>query len=105
MVKRLKRRYVVVKAEPRIRGDLLTKAINSSYRELFGVHGLAISGFRVMKIYDDGVAIIRCFLENLPKLLLATAAITELDGRPTAVRTLMISGSMKKAKEVAESYV
>ena len=106
MAKRLKRRYVVVMAEPRLSGESIVKAVKSSYRELFGSFGLAISGFKVMRIYrDEGLAIIRCFLKHLPNLLLATASVTKLDGEDAAIRTLAISGTMKKAKEVAESYL
>ncbi|RLG01410.1 MAG: hypothetical protein DRN49_01370 [Thaumarchaeota archaeon] len=106
MAKRLKRRYVVIMAEPRLSGDSLVNAVRSSYRELFGVFGLAISGFKAMKVYkNEGVAIIRCFLKYLPNLLLATASVTKLNGENVALRTLIISGTMKRAKEVAETYL
>ena len=106
MAKRLKRRYVVIMAEPRLSGDNLVNAVRSSYRELFGVFGLAISGFKAMKVYkNEGVAIIRCFLKYLPNLLLATASVTKLNGENVALRTLIISGTMKRAKEVAETYL
>jgi len=103
LAKRLKRRYVVVMAEPRLSGESVVKAVKSSYRELFGSFGLAISGFKVMRVYrDEGVG---CFLKHLPNLLLATASVTKLDGEDAAIRTLVISGTMKKAKEIAESYL
>jgi len=93
-------------AEPRLSGDSLVNAVRSSYRELFGVFGLAISGFKAMKVYkNEGVAIIRCFLKYLPNLLLATASVTKLNGENVALRTLIISGTMKRAKEVAETYL
>ena len=106
MAKRLKRRYVVIMAEPRLPGDSIVNAVKSSYRELFGLFGLAVSGFKVMKVYrDEGVAIIRCFLKYLPNLLLATASVTKLDREDIAIRTLIISGTMRRAKEVADTYL
>jgi len=106
LAKRLKRRYVVIMAEPRLPGDSIVNAVKSSYRELFGLFGLAVSGFKVMKVYrDEGVAIIRCFLKYLPNLLLATASVTKLNGEDVAIRTLIISGTMRKAKEVADTYL
>jgi len=105
LAKRLKKRYVVVMAEPKFSGDSIVNAVESSYRELFGSFGLAISGFKTMKIYKDrGVVIFRCFLKYLPNLLLATASVTRLDGRSAAIRTLAISGTMRRAKEVAKTY-
>ena len=46
MAKRLKRRYVVIMAEPRLPGDSIVNAVKSSYRELFGLFGLAVSDLK-----------------------------------------------------------
>ncbi len=100
MIKRVKKRYVAFSSEPKASPNVLFKAILSSYRELFGITGLASADLKPAKSYQEkGVVIVRCVLTFVPHLLLAASSITSLNGNRAAVRALAISGTMKRIKE------
>ena len=99
MARRPKKRYVVVKAEPDMPREKIFEAVREAYRELFGALGLAEAELRAYKSRD--FTIIRCDLNALPKLLLATAAVTHIDEKPVALRVLLVSGTLRRAREAA----
>ncbi len=98
MVVKPKRRYVAVKAEPEVPPEEVFKVIREKFAELFGLVGVAEADLRFYKFRDT--AIIRCRLESLPKLLFSTAIVKEINGIPTVLRTIRISGTMRKLKEM-----
>lgn len=101
MAKRPKRRYVAFRAEPEASAEKVFNAIRETYRELFGVFGLAEAALKHYKAY--GEVVVGCSLESLPRLLLASAAVTEIDNTPSALRILLISGTLRRVRE--ESYL
>lgn len=100
MVRRRRRRYVLISSDPRNDPIQVAKSILTSYKVLFGIFDLASSDLKVIKNYPDkGMIILRCSLDHVPKLLLATAFVRRLNSDPVALRTLTISGTMKKIRE------
>ena len=97
MVVKPKTRYVLVKAEPNATAEKIFEEVRGKYREIFGLMGVAEADLRLYKIKD--AAVIRCRLETVPKLLFSTALISEINGVPSAIRTLRISGTLKSLRE------
>lgn len=97
----VKKRYVVVVADPEAEQGEVYKAVRSAYSELFGAMGLAEAELKPFRSRGRA-AIIRCRLEALSRLLLATAAVTRVGGRPTALRVILVSGTLRRAREAAE---
>ncbi len=97
MVVRPKKRYVEVEAEPELPPEKIFEAVKERYVWLFGLMGLVEADLKLYKIRDK--AVIRCRLESLPKLLFSTAMIKEVEGTPTAVRTIRVSGTIRSLKE------
>jgi len=96
LTKRIKKRYLAVIAEPRAEPDEMMHAIISSYEDLFGKFGLASAGIKLVKSYPSkGILIVRCFLDSLPRLILALASITKIGEERTALRIISISGTIK----------
>jgi len=96
LAKRIKKRYLAIASEPRQPPSKMMKALITSYEELFGKLGLASAGLKLIRGYqDEGLIIVRCTLESLPKTLLAAASIRELEGRETVFRVLAVSGTIR----------
>lgn len=97
---RRKERYVAIASDPQASPSKLANVIISAYKDLFGVLGLASARLKLVKTYPDmGVAIFKCALEHLPRLLLAVSTVTELNGEPAALRIIIVSGTIRKVKE------
>ena len=101
MARRLKKRYVALRAEPEAPAEKVFNAIRETYLELFGVLGLAEASLKHYKAY--GKVVVGCSLRSLPRLLLASAAVTKIDDTPSALRVLLISGTLRRVRE--ESYL
>ena len=99
-MKRVKKRYVAFSSEPKFSPIEIFRAVQASYRELFGLTGLASADLKLAKGYqEEGIAIIRCALKSVPRLFLAGAAVTKIRGERAAVRALTMSGTIKKVKK------
>ena len=104
MTRRVKKRYIALSSEPKTSPEILSKAVVSSYVELFGILGLSSAHLKSVRSYPDrGIVVIQCALESVPRLLLAAAAITQVNSDRIAVRVLTISGTLKSIKEKLKS--
>lgn len=101
LVRRLKKRYVALRAEPEAPAEKVFNTIRETYLELFGVLGLIEASLKHYKA--RGKVVIRCSLGSLPKLLLASAAVTKIDNVPSALRVLLMSGTLRRVRE--DSYL
>lgn len=95
MARRMKKRYLLIFSEPIHNPEKVAEVIRSSYRILFGELGLASSGLKLIRGYEDGVAILRCALDSLPRAILAAATVTEIDGSGAALRVMAVSGTIR----------
>lgn len=96
MAKRVKKRYLAIVSEPKQSPSKIMKALISSYEELFGKLGLASADLKLIRGYQgEGLVVVRCTLESLPKVLLAAASVRELEGNEVAFRVLAVSGTIK----------
>jgi len=96
LARRMKRRYLLIFSEPSHHPEKVAEAVRSSYRSLFGELGLASSDLKLIRGYErEGAVIFRCALDSLPRAILATATVTEIDGAEAALRVLAVSGTMR----------
>ncbi|MCX8187409.1 MAG: Rpp14/Pop5 family protein [Nitrososphaeria archaeon] len=99
-MRRYRKRYVLISSDPQKDPNQIAKSIFTSYRILFGIFGLASADLKIARSYPDmGMIILRCALEHVPRLLLAAAFVRRIDSNPVALRTITISGTMKKIRE------
>lgn len=100
MMRRYRKRYVLISSEPRKDPDQIAKSIFTSYKILFGIFGLASADLKISRSYPDkGMIILRCVLNHVPRLLLAVAFVRRIDSNPVALRTITISGTVKRIRE------
>lgn len=110
MARKMKRRYLLISSEPAHNPEKAAEAVRSCYERLFGELGLASSGLKFIKGYEkEGVVILRCTLDSLPKTILAAATVTEINRSEAALRVIAVSGTIRKAtRELAKlrsSYI
>lgn len=94
-----RRRYIILRVTRSVTAESLRKLVEKAYAELFGELSLAEASPRIVR-QDDDKFILECRHYLVPKMILALASITEFDGLPIAIRTIKISGTMRKAKEI-----
>lgn len=110
MAKRMKKRYLLIFSEPVHHPEKVAEAMRSSYRNLFGELGLASSGLKLIRGYEEiGAAILRCALDSLPRAILAAATVTEINGVETALRVMAVSGTIggivRRLPRLRSSYI
>jgi len=97
---RTKKRYVVYEkiSDKDIKNKDVYNAIISSYKECFGKFGLGEAGIMNSKIYKKNKGILKINHKYVDKLKTAMAMITEIDKKKVIIKTITVSGILKKAK-------
>lgn len=99
---RTKKRYVVYEAryDSPIGLSKVFNTIKDSYKECFGIFGLGESGLMDTKIYNEANkrGILKINTKYVGDLKVAIPMIEKIDGKDAAVRTIVTSGILKKAK-------
>lgn len=101
-VRRYKRRYLAVQVEgarPRNARELEELVLNAILR-LSGELGASSATIKIIE-YDAerGVGIIRCPHLRMGLVRAALASITALDGRPTALHVVDVSGTLRALRK------
>lgn len=101
---RTKKRYAVyevISKGPKFSHSTIMSAISSSYKEYFGVFGLGESGMMDARVFDYGMqrGILKINHKYLDKLRTAMAMIEKIEGYDAIVRTIGVSGIIKKTKD------
>ena len=99
---RERKRYVVceVLSEHPVDGRSVGKAILSSFLSLFGEASLAKAGIQLLPAYtaETKRTILRIAHTAVSQLKAALLLIQAIDGQPVIVRSVAVSGILKKAK-------
>ena len=98
MIKRVKRRYLLLKIEsaaPVEEGDL-KDAVWNSVTKLFGEYGASQAGLFFVK-YDRERkdVVLRCSLKALEMVHASIVSITRIRNEPTIVNVLRVSGTIR----------
>ena len=106
---REKKRYVVceVLSEKPIAGrSAATSAILSSFLSLFGETSLAHTGLQAIPEYNTETqrTIVRVGHTSVPAVKAAIALVKTIDHQPVIVRSVSVSGMLKKAKLHLAAY-
>ncbi len=99
---RTKKRYVVyeVISEKDITQNKVIEAILTSYKECFGIFGLAEAGIKDMKIYNEKLkrGILKINHKYVDELRTSFSMIKEIDNIKVNIHTVGVSGILKKTK-------
>jgi ribonuclease P/MRP protein subunit POP5 len=97
---RTKKRYVVYEtiSDKDIKNKDVYNTIKSSYKECFGKFGLGDAGLMNTKIYKKNKGILKINHKYVDKLKTAMAMITEVNKKKAIIKTITVSGILKKAK-------
>jgi len=99
---RTKKRYVVYEtlSDETVKHSEVVDAIKSSYKEGFGLFGLSEAGLMDTKIFKERRGIIKVNNKQLDKLKVSMALIKNIGKKKLIVRSVRVSGILKKAKSV-----
>ena len=99
---RTKKRYVVyeVIADNDMPLKKATESILASYKECFGIFGLAEAGIKDMNIYNDKMkrGILKINHKYVNNLRAALAMIKNINNEKITIHTVGVSGILKKTK-------
>ena len=97
---RTKKRYVVYEtvSEKSIEHLKVVEAIFKSYKECFGLFGLAQAGLTDMKINSSKRGILKINHKYVEQLRAAMALIKEIDNVKVILHTVGVSGILKKTR-------
>ena len=97
-MKRLKRRYLMVKVEADIPPSdrELIDAVWASVTKLYGDVGASSTGLSLIS-FDAvrQISVIRVWLGALPMARASLATLTSINGRPVALHVISVSGTIK----------
>ncbi len=99
-MKTFKTRYLALKVEcdGEFDRDSFQKNLIETYLRLYGEYGLSKANLKLLKLEEDGLAILSVNHKALPQLRAALALIRELGGVRTVVHVLGVSGTIKRLK-------
>ena len=103
-MRKAKRRYLALKIESdvMITADALMDTVWQAVQKLYGERGASISGLSLM-IFEpqEKSAILRASREAVDMVRASIATITKIDGKPSAVHVLAVSGTIKSLRQKA----
>lgn len=104
MPREVRRRYVALRVEgvDTVDRRTLEGAIRAAILALFGEYGLSKVEFTVIECSGEN-AIVRCNHNALQMLRASTATITEIRGKPAAIRIVKVSGTLKALRRKTRS--
>jgi len=97
---RTKKRYVVYEtiSDRNIDNNKVVDAIHKSYKECFGLFGLAQAGLTDMKIHSKNRGVLKINHKYVDQLRAALALIKEIDNVKVILHTVGVSGILKKTR-------
>ncbi len=99
---REKKRYLVFKvlSKAKLNTDITLKQIKSEIVSYFGQKGMADAGIQLLKeTYKKDTGIIRVSHKYINQLKTALMFITKINEIPVIVKSVTVSGILKKAKQ------
>ncbi len=101
-VRSTRRRYlwIHVETEVPLEAETLDASIESKIHFLYGVNGAVEINHRLIEFITEGSdAIIRCNHTGLNQMRTALAHISEINGEPTRIDVMLVSGTIKTLKK------
>ncbi len=98
MPKGVRRRYLALKlvSEQSMSRKDLMNTIWDAIVQLFGEYGASQTDLTLIRHYPErNHAIVRCSHKALEMIKASIASITEINGKPAAIRIQMVSGTLK----------
>jgi ribonuclease P/MRP protein subunit POP5 len=97
---RTKKRYVVYKviSDKKYSHNTVVRAIKKSYIDSFGRIGFGRAGFMDTRIHSANKGVLKINNKYLDKLRIAMGMVKDIDGNKAIIRTILVSGILKKAK-------
>ncbi|MBS3167773.1 hypothetical protein J4216_01470 [Candidatus Woesearchaeota archaeon] len=94
-----KKRYLVYEtlSSGQVKGDETKEVITNSFKELFGLEGLAMAGLNFVE-FKDNKGIIRVNNKSLDMLRASFCFIGKINKEEAIVRSVGVSGMLKKAR-------
>ncbi len=105
MVRRMKRRYLALQvvSEHLINERDLMGALRKALLQLFGEYGASQARLTLIEYGSQKKYVIVCCLNEALTLVRASiASITEVNGKPTAIRVTRVSGTLKALRKKAQ---
>jgi RNase P/RNase MRP subunit POP5 len=101
MVKEVRWRYVIfhVHSPLSLKSEDLRAALKKHMRVFLGIYGLSRNLFKLMAYDEENkLGILKCAHESLEVIRAALALLSTIDGKPSAIHVMKVSGTYKKAK-------
>jgi len=102
--RRVRRRYLALKvvSEQPVDGRDVIDAVWKAVLRLFGEYGASQASLSLIE-YDSqkNYAIVRCSRRALEMVRASVASITEMNERPTVIRVLGVSGTLRALRKKA----
>ena len=105
MLKRLKRRYLAVQIDSaeKFSQKEFMDAVWGSLSKLYGEYGASRSGLAPISYNEQrGLAVLRALHDEVQNVRAAVAAVTKINGKPTALHVEAVSGTIKSLRNITE---
>jgi len=89
----LKRRYLLAEPSREVDGEVVFNAVRKVFERFYGVDDLAKSGLKRIKI--DGSLVFSCYIDFLPRLILALTLVRNVNHGKIVLKTIRVSGTLK----------
>ncbi|MCC6042072.1 MAG: Rpp14/Pop5 family protein [Candidatus Verstraetearchaeota archaeon] len=104
MVKEVRWRYVIfhVHSPLSLASEDLRAALRRHMKAFLGTYGLSRNPFKLMDYDEENkLGILKCAHESLEVIRAALALLSAINGEPSAIHVMKVSGTYKKAKSRA----
>jgi len=104
MVKEVRWRYLIfhVHSPLSLKTEDLKVALKNHLRTFLGTYGLSKNPFRLMAYDEESkLGILKCPHRSLEVIKVALALLSTINGEPSAIHVVKVSGTLKKAKSKA----
>ena len=102
VTKRVRKRYLALRVESDqpVNERALMDAVWNAVLQLFGEYGASQTNVNLIK-YDPqrNYAVVRCSHTALERVRACIASITEINGKPAAIRVIGVSGTLRALRK------
>ena len=101
MVREVRWRYLIfhVHSPLNLKSEDLKTALKKHMKSFLGVYGLSRNTFKLMTYDEENkLGILKCAQQSLEVIRAALALLSTINGEPSAIHVMKVSGTYKKAR-------